>query len=301
METKQARELLARHLAEARANEIGGARALAAHISMTPPGQYRLGLERHLRESKEHAKQVGRRAEELRGGRSTRDTGANAVKGLVSQVFSLAKAPIDLLVGSGGEELLLRKAYEGCALEAYEIATYDAIEALAVRLDDERTAELARSIRDDEERMFDELRQEIPNLADGVVKARVEGVKVYDAARTGAARDVRSAGKSAQQTAKDVKADLKAQAGGAAKSLRKVPGVARAEGELKGAVASAEDLPIRDYETLSAQEVSARLGALSRIDLSKIHGYELRHQGRKSILERSRSCAPRSRGPVTTS
>jgi hypothetical protein len=49
--------------------------------------------------------------------------------------------------------------------EGLEIATYDAIESIARALGDSITAELAASIRLDEESMFDSLRKLIPVLA----------------------------------------------------------------------------------------------------------------------------------------
>ena len=51
------------------------------------------------------------------------------------------------------------------ATEALEIATYDALEALAEAVGDSETAKLARRHRADEERMLADLRALIPSLA----------------------------------------------------------------------------------------------------------------------------------------
>ena len=56
-----------------------------------------------------------------------------------------------------------------------------------------------------------------------------------------------------------------------------MPGVAQAEGEIKGALASEEDLPIAGYDDLTAEEIIAKLPELSQIDLAKVDAYERRH------------------------
>ena len=65
-----------------------------------------------------------------------------------------------------------------------------------------------------------------------------------------------------------------------------MPGVARAEGQVKGAVASEEDLAIARYDTLTAEEITGKLPELSQIDLAKIEAYERKNQNRTTILSR---------------
>ena len=65
-----------------------------------------------------------------------------------------------------------------------------------------------------------------------------------------------------------------------------MPGVARAEGELKGAVASEGDLAIARYDTLTADEITGKLAGLSQIDLGKVDAYERKNQDRSTILSR---------------
>ena len=72
----------------------------------------------------------------------------------------------------------------------------------------------------------------------------------------------------------------------AARQARKVPGVAQAEGEIKGAVAGEGDLAIARYDTLTADEITGRLAELSQIDLAKVDAYERKHQNRTTILSR---------------
>src|SRR5204862_11250 len=66
----------------------------------------------------------------------------------------------------------------------------------------------------------------------------------------------------------------------------KVPGVAQAEGQAKGAVASQSDLPIARYDKLTADEIVAKLSELSQIDLAKVDSYERRHDNRATVLGR---------------
>jgi hypothetical protein len=65
-----------------------------------------------------------------------------------------------------------------------------------------------------------------------------------------------------------------------------VPGVARAEGQIKGAVASERDLAIANYDRLPADEIAGRLGDLSQIDLAKVDSYERKNQNRATVLSR---------------
>ena len=59
-----------------------------------------------------------------------------------------------------------------------------------------------------------------------------------------------------------------------ARQARKVPGVAQAEGQVKGAVADESDLAIARYDSLTADEINARLPELSQVDLAKVDSYE---------------------------
>ena len=93
---------------------------------------------------------------------------------------------------------MLKNAKDAYATEALEIATYTALERLAVKVGDEQTAKLARSIRADEERMLERIMREIPKLTDAVVGADVEGEPSYDFGKTGAADAVREVGQRGQ-------------------------------------------------------------------------------------------------------
>jgi ferritin-like metal-binding protein YciE len=286
MSEKDGNEKLVEYLAEARATELALARTLQAHIAMTPGSQYRRGLERHLSETRDHAKRVERRAKELGYGRSLPQIGVGIAQTVFGQVFALYKAPLDLLRGDSGADKLVRNARDECASEALEIALYDAIEEFARRIGDDTTAQLAASIRSDEERALAELREAIPKLVDDVVRTELEGTDTYDVSRTGAAQDLKRAGRAVRQTGREATREAASEVRGTARQARKVPGVARVEGEIKGVVASESDLQISNYDSLSAEEIISKLPELSQIDISKIDAYERRHADRKTVLDR---------------
>jgi len=296
---------LIQYLDEAHATEQALVRTLQAHIAMTPASGYRSGLERHLDETRGHASRLEDRLRDLGEGRNMLEIGVGLATGLVqsalAQTLALSKGPLDLVRGSSGDEKLLKNAKDECATEALEIATYDALEHLALRLGDKQTEELAVSIRSDEERMREELRRVIRTLTDGVVDAEVEGVPRYDLSTTGAAQAasgaVREARETVEETAETAEAVTKQAAKGArktatkagksaARETRKVPGAARVQGEAQGAVASADDLPLKGYDELNAEEIVGRLKGLSHQDLAKIDAYERKERNRSTVLDR---------------
>jgi ferritin-like metal-binding protein YciE len=230
---------------------------------MTPRGTYRSALESHLAETRDHADRVGRRLQSLGQSKHPVTAVIGVVETAVGQALALAKTPYDLVRGSGGEEKVLKNAKDTCATEALEIATYTAIERLAKAVGDDTTAELAASIRKDEEQMLARVLREIPQLtvADGT----------YDITETGAGETVKAATKAVKRSARQA---------------RKVPGVAQAEGQVKGAVADESDLAIARYDSLTADEINARLPELSQIDLAKVDSYERRHENRTTVVNR---------------
>ena len=231
------------YLGEAHASEVGLVSVLRSQIALTPRGSYRDGLEKHLGETRKHAQRIRQRLGELGHGRTPAQLFVGFAETLISQSFALSKTPFDLLRGSGGEEKVLKNAKDACATEALEIATYTALERLATRVGDEQTAKLAASIRGDEERMLERIMREIPKLTDAVLGADVEGQPSYDITTTGAADATREVAREVKQSARETQARAKR----TARQARKVPGVAQVEGQIKGAVASEQDLAIARY------------------------------------------------------
>ena len=108
-----------------------------------------------------------------------------------------------------------------------------------------------------------------------MVGAEVDGDPSYDLSETGAADAVKATARTA--TAKSKRA---------ARKTRTVPGVAQVEGEVKGVLASAEDLAIARYDQLTAEEIAGKLGELSQIDLAKVDAYERKRENRTTVLSR---------------
>jgi ferritin-like metal-binding protein YciE len=273
---------LLHYLSEAHASEQALVRVLQSQIAMTPRGSYRSALESHLDDTRRHAGRVDERRRALGRDWNPLTAFIGAVESAAGQALALSMTPFDLLRGSGGEEKVLKNAKDAYASEALEIATYTAIERLAQRVGDDETARLAASIRVDEEKMRDRILREIPKLTDAVVRAEVNGEPSYDVMKTGAADVVREVGQAARkQTSKSA-----ANAKRTARKARKVPGVAQAEGQIKGAVATEQDLALLRYDELTAEEIIGKLAELSQIDLAKIDAYERKNQKRTTILSR---------------
>jgi hypothetical protein len=69
-------------------------------------------------------------------------------------------------------------------------------------------------------------------------------------------------------------------------SVRKIPGVAQAEGAVTGAFATEEDLPIADYDKQSAEAIASRLKSFSQRELRTIDAYERKRGNRATITDR---------------
>jgi len=115
-----------------------------------------------------------------------------------------------------------------------------------------------------------------------VVGADVKDDPSYELTTTGAADATRATGKAAAKTARKTGAKAKR----STRQARKVPGVAQAEGQVKGAVASRSDLAIAGYDKLTAEEIVSKLAELSQIELAKIDAYERKHENRTTVLDR---------------
>src|SRR5215216_6002141 len=175
---------IVQYLDEAHASEVALVRVLQSQIAMTPRGSYRTALETHLGETRRHATRVEKRLGELNQGGNPLQFLGGVAQTVAGQALALAKTPLDLVRGSGGEEKVLKNAKDACATEALEIATYTSIERLARSLGDEQTAKLAASIRADEEKMLERIMREIPKLTGAVVGAEIGGDSSYELSKT---------------------------------------------------------------------------------------------------------------------
>ena len=130
--------------------------------------------------------------------------------------------------------------------------------------------------------MLERIMREIAKLTDAVVGAGIEGKPSYDITRTGAADATRGVAGEITHTARKTQTRAKR----TARRARKVPGVAQAEGQIKGAVASEQDLAIARYDSLTAEEIVSKLPQLSQIDLAKVDSYERKNDNRTTVLSR---------------
>ena len=316
---------IVQYLNEAHATEVAGVQTLTAHFAMTPRGEYRDLLERHLAEAREQAERTERRLADLGESRNPIQQVYGIAQNAVTTALSLTKAPIDLLRGSGGEEKLLKNAKDELTMEGLEIGTYDALEALASSVGDERTAVLAREIRGQEERTFEALRELIPTLTRAVVAAELEGQPSYDVTTTGAADTVRAVAGRGQRAAEEVQAEAQETAGEVAAgaraaaadveqaatatvesaeetveeaaervsqrakdTVRAIPGEQSIEGEIRGARAGESDLAIAGYDSLTVEQILPKLKLLPELELAKVDAYEREHRNRKRVLDRLR-------------
>ena len=163
---------LVQWLSEAHAKEAELEDDLTVHIKLTRKPSYKKRLQEHLKETKAHKRDVARRVKKL-GGSTARLGGA--LPDVVGDAAGKAVAGVKGQVGAARAlvttepEMHLRNAQEELREEHVEIALYTRLEALAEQVGDKETAQLARSIRRDEERMAKYLDAELPKLVKDVV------------------------------------------------------------------------------------------------------------------------------------
>ena len=167
---------LIQYLNEAYGKEKELETSLEAHIGMTTRTPYKKRLQDHLKETKRHAREVERRIKKLGGTAETVSVpGPDAVTGaaqtaqnLLNRGAAAAKGVGHMVRGTGEAEKMLKNAKTEYFNEAEEIATYTSIETLAEAVGDKETAQLAKAIRREEERMRGFLEKLIPQLTKAV-------------------------------------------------------------------------------------------------------------------------------------
>jgi ferritin-like metal-binding protein YciE len=181
---------LIQYLNEAYGKEKQLETALQAHITLTTRPPYKKRLQEHLKETKNHAKQLERRIKKLGG---TAELGANlpgpdslteAVANVAGRAVAAAQGPLHALRGTGEAEKMLKNAKDEYHEEAEEIANYTAIETLAETVGDKETAKIAKGIRREEERMQKFLGKLIPQLTKAVAQEEIPAAE----RRSGTAR-----------------------------------------------------------------------------------------------------------------
>jgi ferritin-like metal-binding protein YciE len=172
---------LVQYLNEAYGKEKQLETTLRIHARMATRAAYRKRLQQHLEETQEHARLLRSRIRELGGKPETisapapqlfTETAAR-LQEAAQRGAAIAQGPLHALRGTGEAERLLKNAKSEYADEAQEIATYTAIEALAEEVGDAQTAQLARGIRRQEQRMASFLEKLISTLTRAVAQAEI--------------------------------------------------------------------------------------------------------------------------------
>lgn len=169
---------LVQWLNEAHAKEAELEADLTAHIALTAKPAYKKRLQRHLTETRQHKRRVAARIKKL-GGTATSGPSVPGVPGAVGEVAGKAVAAVKGQLGTARAvvteqaETHLRNAQEELREEHVEIALYTRLETLADEVGDRETAQLARAVRRDEERMAKFLDAELRRLVKAVVRAEV--------------------------------------------------------------------------------------------------------------------------------
>ena len=170
---------LVQWLTEAYAKEAELEVDLTAHIALTEKASYKKRLRAHLTETRDHKKKVQARIKKLGGGAPNSSSQVPGVPAVVGEVAGKAVAAVKGQVGAARAavtsqpETHLRNAQEELREEHVEIALYTRIETFATEVGDKETAQLARTIRRDEERMAKFLDAELKRLVKEVVRAEV--------------------------------------------------------------------------------------------------------------------------------
>src|SRR5438270_12631989 len=170
---------LVQWLNEAHAKEAELEADLTAHIALTRKQAYVKRLRKHLTETRDHKRRVASRIKQLGG---STDGAINLPRGVPSAVGGVAGKAVAAVKGQVGTaraaitsqpETHLRNAQEELREEHVEIALYTRLEAFATEVGDRETAQLAKSIRRDEERMAKFLDAELKRLVKDLVRSEV--------------------------------------------------------------------------------------------------------------------------------
>lgn len=140
------------------------------------------GLQDHLKVTKAQARDIERRVKALGGkadagpdlpGPDAAGAAVGALANVANRAVAASKGPVQMLRGTGEADNMLRNVRDAYWNEGEEIAHYNVIEAVATKLDDKETAQLAKRFRKEEERMQKFLERQIKSLVGEVVKEEV--------------------------------------------------------------------------------------------------------------------------------
>jgi ferritin-like metal-binding protein YciE len=200
---------LVQWLNEAYAKEAELEADLTSHIALTQKQSYKKRLQQHLKETRDHKRQVAARIKRLGGSASALSVPGVpvAVGEAAGKAVAAAKGQIGLARAAvtNQAETHLRNAQEELREEHVEIALYNRLEAFATEVDDRDTAQLAQTIRRDEERMAKFLDAELTRLVKDVVRSEIprdqRAARTTRSRRTGRSASSRRSGSAARSSA----------------------------------------------------------------------------------------------------
>jgi hypothetical protein len=159
--------------------ERGLTALLARHAAEAPLGGPRERLERHLRQSREHARTFDERVNALRAHRGVGELVAGVVRsgfaalGAVAATGAqLATAPLAIVRRGGGEERLLENAGVEAAALANKLVILTAVRRALALAEDASTGTAIDEVRSEAQASWDELLQQTPALMEALVRAR---------------------------------------------------------------------------------------------------------------------------------
>ena len=142
MASQQLTDQLVKHIDEALAMEQNVLRMLDGMIASTDDEEIKSELRHHKIETEQHAERLEKRL-------AAHEASPSTVREAAGIMNALMKGVVDMV----REEKAGRNARDGYATEHLEIASYQLLERIAERAGDEKTAEVARQNRKDEEKM----------------------------------------------------------------------------------------------------------------------------------------------------
>ena len=168
---------LAQWLNEAYAKEAELEAALTSHIALTQKASYKKRLQQHLKETREHKRAVARRIKQLGAGQTGRRCRASpppsARPSARRRPPSRAGRRRPRAGHRAGRDPRAQRPARSCARSRSRSPSTCAIETFATAVGDKETAQLAKRIRREEQRMAKYLTAELPRLVKDVVKAEM--------------------------------------------------------------------------------------------------------------------------------
>jgi ferritin-like metal-binding protein YciE len=288
---------LIQYLNEAYGKEKELETALQAHIAVTTKAPYKKRLQQHLKETKGHAREVQRRIKQL-GGKAeagainTPEVLADATAGITavaSKAVAAAQGPLHALRGTGEAEKMLKNARTEHHNEFEEIGFYTTIEAFADQVGDKETAQLARGIRREEERMAKFLERQIEQLAKAVAREEVPAAERNGGTRRSSSRRRKSSSSNGGSTsaASRSRASSSRSRSSGSSSSRKTAST-RASGSRSGSSSSSR--PKASTRASGSRSGSSRKTASTRAGGSRSNGSS-RSGSSRSSGGRSRTAA----------